>query len=71
MANYDVNVNAAECIRSATHIGFERIHNICSGAVVDVPWGAGDWVGAAAVSGLLLVAFSAIIFLGCAMWSLR
>jgi len=42
----EVNVNSAECLKTATNIGYDTVHNICSGAATNVPWGAGDWVGA-------------------------
>lgn len=39
MNDYNVNLNSAECLKSMTHFGFDRVHNICTGAVIDVPWG--------------------------------
>lgn len=33
----EVNVNSAECLKTATNIGYDTVHNICSGAATNVP----------------------------------
>lgn len=53
-----INANMAECIRSATHIGFNRHHNICNGTIYDVPWGMGDWIMVLLLGGSLLAAIA-------------
>lgn len=42
-----LNANIADCLRTAHHIGFNRVYNICDGSVHDIVWGGGDWVFAA------------------------
>ncbi len=49
-----ITANVSACLKSANHLGFTRIHNICTGATVDMPWGSADWLGAVFLSGLLL-----------------
>lgn len=59
----DLNINAAQCMKTASHFGFERVHNICAQTVTDVPWGSADWVGLGAIAVLavlLLVLFGAL-----------
>jgi hypothetical protein len=40
----DLNVNLAKCLKESTDFGVNHIHNICTGSVVDVPWGSVDWL---------------------------
>lgn len=59
----DLNVNAAQCMKTASHFGFERVHNVCTKTVTDVPWGSADWaaVGVAAVlAAFVLTLFGAL-----------
>jgi hypothetical protein len=41
----DTNVALAksECIQTVTHFGYNSFHNICTGAVMNLHWGLGDW----------------------------
>lgn len=59
--DHTLNLNSAECIRTAAHWGLTRTHNICSGAVSDVPWGALDYAGAILIGGF--AAFAVAIML--------
>jgi hypothetical protein len=54
MTDYSVNLNQAECLKSMSHFGYERIHNVCNGTFVDVQWGIGEW-GINAIMAILLV----------------
>lgn len=51
-----INANVAHCLQSANYVGYTRVHNICTGAVTDVPWGNGDWIMACGHGGVLAVA---------------
>lgn len=42
----DVNLNHANCIQTVSDFGMTTVHNICTGAVSEVPWGSADWVAA-------------------------
>ena len=54
-----LDITNAECIREIHSIGVTHVQNICSGKMVDVPWGSMDWLLAAGVG--LLVAFAVIL----------
>lgn len=62
-----INANVAECLKSMSHVGFTRVHNLCTGTVTDVPWGAGDWIlggtllGFIAACALIMLALAAMI----------
>lgn len=63
MNDLTVNANVAKCLQSMTHLGFQRIHNLCSGAITDVPWGFGEWalcVAGTAIAITFIVMFSAL-----------
>lgn len=47
------NLNAAECIKSQIKWGETVTHNICTGEVYSVPWGAVDY--GAGLFGLLFL----------------
>lgn len=64
MTDHTVALNSADCIKSMMHFGFSRIHNICSGTIVDVPWGMMDWVMAMALIGFFLTAGIMMMSLG-------
>lgn len=62
----DINANVAQCLNSAMHLGFTRVHNICSGTTYDVPWGTVDWIafmGAIAFFGCLFTVFAALAYM--------
>lgn len=61
MNDYNVNLNSAECLKSMAHFGFERVHNICTGAVVDVPWGAIEYAGATFLTALVCALLSLFV----------
>lgn len=67
----DHNVNLAQCLVNATHWGFTRVHNVCSGVVHDVPWGAMDYLGVLALIAFGLGFLSLIAFFGYILWSDR
>lgn len=56
----DLNVNAAQCMKTASHFGFERVHNVCTQTVTDVPWGSADWAGLGVVA--VLAVFVMAVF---------
>lgn len=56
----DINFNATECLRTATDIGVERVHNICTGTVTAVEWGSADWA-LAIVFGSLMAAAALVV----------
>lgn len=58
----NVNLNAANCLKSVSDFGVEHVHNICTGTITDVPWGSADWL-IACVVGLFFVGVASI-FLG-------
>ncbi len=49
----DVNLATEKCLKTATYVGYERVHNICKGTFVDVPWGNADWFGACFVAAIV------------------
>ncbi len=55
MSDATVNLNQAECLKSVSHWGFTRVHNVCNGNVVEVPWSALDYAGNIGLGGLLTV----------------
>lgn len=65
----NINVNAAKCMQSVSHWGYNTFHNVCQGTSVDLAWGIGGYVEAAAVAGLFLF-IGAIVF-GLAMMIYR
>lgn len=61
-----LNLNSADCLQTVNDIGVSHIHNICTGAVIDVPWGSLDWAGSAFalfIVGVIVAFFSKVIFL--------
>lgn len=40
----DLNINSAECIKSASHFGYTAYQNICNGTAYQVDWGGVDWL---------------------------
>ena len=50
----DINLNAAECIRSQENIGNTVYHNICTGATQTVNWGSADWLAAAGLAAVVI-----------------
>ena len=65
----DLNLNAAQCIQSATHWGSTTYLNICKGTTVSMPWGEVDY--ALTVVGLGAVAAIVIMFLSMAWVMVR
>ena len=51
----DVNLATEKCLKTATYIGYDRIHNVCKGTFLDVPWGTADWFGACFVAAIVTV----------------
>ena len=60
----DINLNAAECIRTQENIGNTAYHNICSGVTQIVPWGSADWVGNIVFLCLLIFVIALFAMLG-------
>ena len=56
----DLNLNAAQCIHSATHWGSTTYLNICKGTTVSMPWGEVDYA-LAAVGVSVLVAVGLVL----------
>jgi len=48
----DINLTHADCLKSMSDFGMTRVHNICTGAITEVPWGTADWT--------LVIAFCAV-----------
>nr|DAE48918.1 MAG TPA: hypothetical protein [Caudoviricetes sp.] len=40
----DMNVNSTECLKTVNFIGYQEVHNICTGAVATVNWGTADYL---------------------------
>jgi hypothetical protein len=60
----DLNLNVAKCLREVTDFGVNHIHNICSGVVIDVPWGSVDWtlaIGGGAFGLVMLFLFGGLM----------
>jgi len=64
----NINLNAANCLRSATDIGVTHVHNICNNTIVDVPWGTADWLGALAIGGFAVATITIFVGLGVMMF---
>ncbi len=60
-ATQTINANLAECLKSAMHWGFTRVHNVCAGTTNDVPFGLLDWIACFGV-GALMLAFTLCFF---------
>jgi len=43
-ATVNLNHNAAECIKSASHFGYTTYANICNQTTYDLAWGGVDWL---------------------------
>lgn len=64
----DITLNTADCIRTAQGIFTERVHNVCTGTVVEIPRAALDYLMmgfSAAVIVVISIAFTNIL------WSAR
>ena len=57
----DANLNVAVCLKEASYVGYDRIHNLCSGTITDVPWGTLQWVGL--FGGILFGVFMTVLAL--------
>ena len=64
----NLNLNTADCLRSASDFGVTHVHNICTGAVTDVPWGSLDWVAAFAVATIIIFVLGIFTMLGRMLW---
>ena len=68
MADSTINATIAHCMKSVHDFSVTHVHNICTGAITDVPWGMVDWfaiIGATGIgAGMFLMASS----LGIMMW---
>lgn len=64
----DLNLNHANCLQSATDFGKTTVHNICNGAISEVPWGSADWAVALGLVGFGI--FIVILFgsMAISMW---
>jgi hypothetical protein len=51
----NLNQNAADCIKSATHFGHTTYTNICNGVVSQVSWGGVDWMLCIGLTALALL----------------
>lgn len=54
----NLNQNAVDCIKSASHFGETIYTNICNGGVSHVVWGGADWAGC-----LFLMALGTVLVL--------
>lgn len=63
-ATTDLNLNQADCIRTASSFGKTVYTNICSGTITTIDWGGVDWAAAIGCIGAALLV--ALIFLGMA-----
>jgi hypothetical protein len=59
--NIDVDFKKTDAIRTINHIGKTTYVNIVTGKRTDVEWGAGDWLGAAAIGCLMFILFALIV----------
>lgn len=59
----DVNANVSNCLRTAVDIGFYRVHNVCTGEITAVPWGAVDWLGFTLVAFISLAIIAGVLAL--------
>jgi hypothetical protein len=43
-----LNFNYSQCIKQASHWGYDKFYNVCNGVGdwITVPWGASDWTAA-------------------------
>lgn len=65
----DMNVNSTECLKTVNFIGYQEVHNICTGAVATVNWGTADYIGAIALGfGAIILA---IMFFAMAVGVIR
>lgn len=63
----DINLNKAECLRTALEFGAYRVHNVCSDAVTTIPWGGVDWLVCFGVAGF---GFVIVAMFGAMAWSM-
>lgn len=60
MIESNINTWQSECTKTSYPLGYEKIHNICTGETVQIPWGAPEWMmfmGAATAAIVFIVAF--------------
>lgn len=46
-----MNVTHTDCLTTTNDIGRHVVHNICTGATIDIPWGTADWLIAILAAG--------------------
>lgn len=37
-------MNIVECVTRTNSFGVQTVHNVCTGQVTEIPWGAVDWI---------------------------
>lgn len=70
MTNTDLNLNnnQSSCIQAQNNIGSISYHNICTGEVQPVPWGAADWAGAITLTAFIV---AVVFFFSCMFKAIR
>ena len=58
-----LNANIAQCFKTQSNIGYDRIYDICHHTQAVVPWGTADWVGAVLLGGFVIVAVTLLLVL--------
>ena len=58
---HTINLNSAECLKTASNWGSDTVYNICSGAQHVVPWGTMDYIGYGLACGILVSLVALIV----------
>lgn len=58
-----VNLNQAQCLRTISHWGYDKVYNICNGSDTVLPWGLMDYLGLVGIGIAILVGLAFVAFL--------
>ncbi len=61
MSKTNIDLNQTSCLVHQQSIGERIVTNICSGEVTNIPWTAGDWLNAGALTGLSIILAAVVI----------
>lgn len=63
----DMNVNSTECLKTVNFIGYQEVHNICTGAISTVNWGTADYIVVFGIGGFVTAMLAVMLLLVCAI----
>ena len=57
-----LTADVMQCLVARKHIGYDTIHNVCTGQSVDVPWSIGNWINAGFMTIMILFLLGLVFF---------